>query len=420
MVRHEGVEDLLEYVGQWCKQHAQADGLQQAEQLGLEVGRQVGRLVAEEAIRASVERSEQTGGSIQCDCGGRARMVNRRGRTLLTLCGPVPVKRRYYHCGQCGRGYLPWDAAQGLNRRHYTPALKALVAGLAAQLSYAETVQVIEQTTGLQIEESGAELIVEEVGRRAREAEAQQIERALAGEVDLEQEPPELVYVGIDGAQAHIDASWHEVKNGVVYDEEGQKRYVAAQEPAEQFGDRVYAAAAQAGVQEARQTVVIGDGAEWIWNLSAMHFPDAIEIVDYWHACEHIWEVANAHYGEGTRQARRWADRHKRRLLQEGPGPLLRALDRMKPNDEEAAEAIRLARGYFRSHRHRMRYPQFRRMGLAIGSGPVEAACKVIVGQRLKRAGMRWSHDGADHILALRCLVKNGEHHKLQHLARAA
>jgi len=346
--------------------------------------------------------------------------VNRREPRLLRLSGAVQVMPRYYHCGECGSGHLPWDAQQGLSGRQYTPAVKALVARVAAQLSYAETVELIEQATGLQIEESGAELIVEEVGGRARAAEEEQMRAALAGELEAAEEVPDRLYVGIDGAQAHIDGSWHEVKNGVVYEQEGGKRYVAVQECAEDFGERVYAAAAQEGIEQVDESVVIADGAEWIWNLAAMHFPDAIEIVDFWHACERIWEVANAHYGEGTKRARRWAKRHKRRLLQEGPGPLLRALDRMKPTTEDGMETIRRARGYFWAHRHRMRYPEFRRRGLAIGSGPVEAACKVIVGQRLKRAGMRWSHKGADHILALRCLVKSGDGHTLQQLSRVA
>jgi len=420
MVSQEAVEDLLEQVRDWSEQHVQAEDLEQAEQLGCQVSRQVGQVVVEEGIRRSVERSEQAGSHIQCQCGSQARMVNRRARTLLTLCGAVQVRRRYYHCSECGSGHLPWDAQQGLSGRQYTPAVKALVARAAAQLSYAETVELIEQAAGLQIEESGAELIVEEVGGRARAAEEEQMGAALAGEIESAEEVPDRLYVGIDGAQAHIDGSWHEVKNGVVYEQEGGKRYVAAQECAEDFGERVYAAAAQEGIEQVAESVVIADGAEWIWKLAAMHFPDAIEIVDFWHACERIWEVANAHYGEGSGPARKWAQRHKRRLRREGPGPLLRALAQMKPSTEEAAETIRRARGYFRGHRHRMRYPEFRRRGLAIGSGPVEAACKVIVGQRLRRAGMRWRHDGADHILALRCLVKSGQGHRLTQLARVA
>lgn len=418
MVRAEAIEDLLEYVRSWVDEVVEAEDLQEAEGLGVELGRLVGQAITQRAVRRFREASNR-GSSMQCRCGGGARFVGYRGRSLLTLAGRIEVERGYYHCSDCGTGHLPWDAEQGLSGRQYTPGVKALVAEVAAQLSYAETVELVERATGLQIEESGAELIVEEVGGRAREAEQRELERALAGEIEV-QEPPDRLYVGIDGTHAHIDGAWHEVKNAVVYEEQGEKRYVSAQEPAQCFGDRVYAAAARAGAEQAGEVVVIGDGAEWIWNLAAMHFPDAVQIVDFWHACEHLWEVANAHYGEGTAQARRWAERHKRRLLQHGPAPLLRALHRMEPSDEQAAEAIRLVRGYFTAHSQRMRYPQFRGAGLAIGSGPVEAACKVIVGQRLKRAGMRWSHEGADHVLALRCLVKSGEHHKLRGLARAA
>lgn len=420
MISAEAMEDLLVVVDEWASEHLAPDSLEEAEQMGVAVGRRVGRLVTKRAIASSVERFEQAAGGVQCQCGLRSRQIGRRPRMLMTLCGPVQVQRRYYHCSSCGTGHVPWDAAQGLSSRQTTPAVKLMACELAAHLSYADTVRVLERTTGLALEESSVELIVEEVGGRVREAEDAQMRLALAGEIATAQQAPDRLYVGVDGAYAHIDGAWHEVKVGVVYDEVGHKWYLSAREPAEQFGERVYAASAAAGVEAAAEVVVIGDGAEWIWNLAALHFPGAVEVVDYWHACEHIYQVANACYGEGTKAAHRWAGRYKRRLFEEGPEPLLRSLRAMRPDRAEASEVVRLARGYFERHRDRMRYPQFRRRGLAIGSGPVEAACKVIVGQRLKRAGMRWTDAGADHILALRCLVKSDQHQRLYEHSRAA
>ena len=143
-------------------------------------------------------------------------------------------------------------------------------------------------------------------------------------------------------------------------------------------------------------------------------------MLDIWHAQEHIWAVARAHYGEDSAQGQRWAGRHCRRLARDGPEPLLRALGALRPKTEEAAQVIGRERGYFRRRRKQMRYPQFVEQGIPIGSGAVEAACKVVVGQRLKGAGMRWSGPGADAILALRCLVLNDEHHQLHQHGRAA
>ena len=197
-------------------------------------------------------------------------------------------------------------------------------------------------------------------------------------------------------------------------------RYVAAQEPAESFGQRLYVTAAQGGVEQAAQTIVIGDGAEWIWNVASHHFPNATQIVDYWHACEHIWALRRALYPEESASGDRWAREHCRKLAERGPDCLLRALKRVKPKTAEGAEAVRVESGYFTGHRGRMAYPQFRARGLMIGSGPVEAACKVVVGHRLKRAGMRWCRRGADAILAIRCTLLNKDHHRLDLAAKAA
>lgn len=418
MISDQAREDLLEFFRWWYVQHGTSESLEEAEQLGREVASITAQAVAQEGVNDSIARSEQSG-SMGCACGAQARMVNRRERTLLSACGQLRANRRYYHCRACGTGWVPWDRQQGLTLRQFTPRLKALVAELAAHMSYSETVYWLERTLGLRIDESSAELIVAEVGGRARAYQRERRAQALAGELGADS-APERLYLGVDGAQAHIDDGYHEVKH-VVAQIEGQRRwYDAAREPSEQFGERVYALAASLGVEDAGEVVMLGDGAEWIWNLSAMHFPGAVEILDFYHACEYIHQVANAHYGEDSTCARRWAARHKRRLLEEGPEPLLRALGAMRANSAEAKEVIERARGYVRRHQERMRYPQFRARGLQIGSGPVEAACKVITGQRLKQAGMRWSNAGADHVLALRCLAKSGQHHTISHCARAA
>ena len=269
-----------------------------------------------------------------------------------------------------------------------------------------------------------------EVGSRMRAEQAALMAGLESGDITpLVARAPNRLYVGMDGTSAHIDGSWHEVKTGVVYegrpDEQGMDEacgagYVAAQEPAEQFGSRLYMAAAQAGVQVARESVVIGDGAEWIWNLADHHYLGATQILDLWHACEHIHALARAYYGEATEQGNRWAQEHCRSLKQSGPGKLLRALRRMKPRTEEQREAVRLETGYFTRNKRRMRYPEFRRQGMMIGSGPVEAGCKIVVGQRLKGAGMRWSKKGADACLAVRTALLSQQPQLVTQAAKAA
>jgi len=325
---------------------------------------------------------------------------------------------------------VPWDGAQGLTARLWTPGVKGLVAQVAARVSYGETVELLSQTMGLVLEESSCELVVAEVGARLRAREQAEQEAYVTGPAaTVAGEVPGRLYVSLDGSHAHIDGAWHEVKTGVVYrgvrgaeglDEALGPRYVSAPEPAERFGERLYVAAAQAGVEQAGEVIVAGDGAEWIWNVAQHHYPQATQIVDYWHACQHLYALAERQYGEPSVRGRRWAQEQCRRLRRDGPPPLLRALRRLRPPTPEAAEALRLERGYFTKHAPRMQYPQFRQRGLMIGSGPVEAGCKVVVGHRLKRAGMRWTRHGADHILALRCLVLNRDYDRLAQCARAA
>jgi len=430
MVPETAMTNLLEGMREWVRADIRVRSVEEAEAVAREVSQAVGQVVAEEAIHQTDGERSYAGGSVSCECGLKARFVGYRKRSLSTLCGVVEVRRAYYHCGDCHRGQIPWDRAQGLNGRLWTPRVKALVAEMAARLPYQETATVLRRLLCLQLEESSAEAIVAEVGSRARGAETEMMGSVESGEAVPYRGPaPERLYVAMDGSHVHVDGAWHEVKTGVVYagvcgpdgvDVSGDKRYTSAKETAESFGVRLYVAAGQSGVSDAAEVVVIGDGAEWIWNLADHHYPSATKIVDYWHACQHIHDLAKVCYGEGSVAGQRWAREHCRRLRDHGPKPLLRALSRFKAEGAEAAEAIRATGRYFRNHEKRMDYPEFRRRGLMIGSGPAEAACKVVVGLRLKQAGMRWKSSGADAILALRCLVLNGQYDEIHSFAQAA
>ena len=170
------------------------------------------------------------------------------------------------------------------------------------------------------------------------------------------------------------------------------------------FAQRAYREARRRGFDTAARRVVIGDGAEWIWNLSAEQFPGAIEIVDIYHAKGHLCDVAKAIYGAGTDLAVRWG---KDRQDELDPGrfdAILTALRAHRETCEEARKCI----DYLTRNRPRMRYPEFRAWGLCVSSGVVEAGCKLAIGARLKRAGMHWTVAGANAIIALRCCKLSG------------
>ena len=181
------------------------------------------------------------------------------------------------------------------------------------------------------------------------------------------------------------------------------------------------------------QVRFLGDGAPCNWNLAATHFPSAIPILDFRHAGEHVWEVSRALYRQDDPAQKasgdQWVAERLGSLQTEGPKPLLRALARRQVlralarrqgKTPAQQEALRQARHYLTENAGRMDYPQHLLAGRRIGSGPVEAACKSVVGMRLKPAGMRWSDAGADAVLAVRTTVLNGDGARLAELARAA
>jgi hypothetical protein len=338
------------------------------------------------------------------------------------------VQRAYYHCRTCHQGESPWDRQQGLEDG-FSPGVKALVVEACGRLPYREAAHLLERAAGLKVEESSQQRIVGAVGERLRAEEAAAVEALFERYEPVEpQGRPERLYVSMDAVKAHTGGEWHDIKAAVVYtatagedgsDQAGERQYVAAQEPASAFGRRLYLAAARQGVEAAREVVTLGDGAEWVWNLAEEHYPGSQEILDYWHAAEHVWEVARALYGRESREGARWARKQCRQLKEEGPRKLLTSLARRRPKEEAVQEVVRRELAYFRSHEHRMQYPQYVERGLMIGSGVVEATCKVVVTQRLKHAGMRWSEPGADAVLAIRTTLLNEEFDRLARHCRA-
>jgi len=187
-------------------------------------------------------------------------------------------------------------------------------------------------------------------------------------------------------------------------------RYVARRTAKGGFAWLLYHLARQCGLEQAQQVVVLGDGAHWIWNLVAEHFPGAVQIVDLYHGKEHVWEVAHAVFGRGTAVGTAWAT-HACSLLEQGHSEALvcaiQALPPIAPEPGQARSIPERAVDYFTTNAQRMRYPVFRAQGMHIGSGIAEAACKTIVSTRAKRSGMRWTPEGLDALLPLRTAVLN-------------
>ena len=216
-------------------------------------------------------------------------------------------------------------------------------------------------------------------------------------------------------------AHTREVKLGCVFtqttwDEKGypirdpdSTTYVGAIEPADEFGNRIYREAWSRGWSRAKKKVTMGDGAEWIWNLADRHFPGAVQIVDLYHAREHLWGVARILHPNDPENQQAWMRVHQKRLLDKGKiEKLVLSLRSIQSANAEVLEKIRIEADYFERNAERMRYPKFRREHLFVGSGVIEAGCKTVIGSRLKRSGMFWTVRGANSIIALRCCHLNG------------
>lgn len=185
--------------------------------------------------------------------------------------------------------------------------------------------------------------------------------------------------------------------------DEHSTTYTGAIETAEEFGLRLYTEAWRRGWSRAKKKVVIADGALWIWNLADQHFPGAVQIVDLFHARQHLWELSAKLFPTDKRGRDRWTARLLDRLEQGKIEALVKVLRAFPAPNEELAHILSNEAEYFRRNADRMRYPQFRAQGLFVGSGVVEAGCKTVIGSRLKRSGMFWTVRGANAIIALRC-----------------
>jgi hypothetical protein len=347
------------------------------------------------------------------------KFVGYRGRGATTLLGKAEVKRAYYRCGECGATHYVGAEELGDAAGGKTLGVQEALSLLAGHETFEESARLLDRLLGIRTCTSEVEKHAEAWGQRLEEHWEAEVEAVFDAHLEvLPEAVPQRLYVALDGCKTRLQDDWRETRIGAVYDtrgrdEEGVDRlgrttYVGVvQRPYEAFGKRVYVEAQRRGAGVAQEVVVLGDGASWIWELAAMHFPEATHIVDWYHMSEHLWEVAHAVYGTDSAAGTAWVQRQQARLHDGHFGCALQSLRALKPPSPQAAETLRKNREYFRTNRERMQYREFRERGLHIGSGIVESACKHVAHQRLKRAGMRWGQPGAQATLNLRLLDLN-------------
>ncbi len=368
------------------------------------IGKQVQKDLQEEKLNQS--GTGYTQDRIACSCGGRAAYTADYRRQLLTLYGSVTLSRAYYYCRACKTGWCPLDARLGLDKDETSLGMRGLIGRLSAYLPDRTATREAQLLTGVKIAPSTAQRISRGMGERIALECKQEEERlrtqGLPGPVGR----VSGLHASMDGVFVFVDKKWTEVKLGVAYHlgEDGveQAAYYATLAKSADFGRLWRTLVYKMGSGKCARFVVVADGAEWIWQEVGKYAPTSVQILDFYHAVEHLWGVARTRFGEGSEGAKTWMRLQKERLLDDKVGEVLADIASWVVATPAAEQMRESTLNYLRRHQHRMLYKTFRQWGYHIGSGVVEAGCKATVQGRMKGAGMRWSSKGAEAMLHLR------------------
>ena len=383
--------------------------------------------------KINADTSDYAGSHLPCGCGESARYAGRRAKSFQSALGELRLERAYYHCRACSSGFCPRDRVLRIEKTCLSPAVSRMVGRVGAMVSFEEGSLLLKELAGLRVDASQVERGAESLGEEIIADEQCYTE-------PLEETPlPLTLYMGLDGTgipmrtaelagragkQPDGTAKTREVKLCVIWSAEGcdseglpvrdpgSVTYSAAIESAASpdgvktsaFAARVLREAARRRFCDAPRRVIIGDGAPWIWNTAHELFPGAIQIVDRFHVKETLHRTAHSIFGTDNAQSQAWACA---RCTELDEGKLRSIVHALRPHLKSCPAAAKCLIYIYRNRR-RLRYPKFRAQGLCTSSGVVEAGCKVSIGTRLKRAGMHWTLNGANAIIALRCCHLSG------------
>jgi hypothetical protein len=381
-----------------------AGGMKDADALEMAVQawqRGMGRRVMEALCQEAIRRRQQQ--APEC-CQQRMDNQSLRPRTVKTLLGDVRVWRRYYRCLRCGRRLFAADQWLGW-KGDFSHRVQEAVAWQVSLLPYRQALENLSRLAGVELTVDAAESIVARWGKEE-----------LSPAPYAERVKHDLV-VQIDGAKAHLEEGWQEIKVGAFFscDRRDPKAkpaavsYVADWKSAQEFRQTLWQEALVRGAFTAGAVAVVGDGAPWIWETASWLFPQAIQILDWYHLTEHLGVAAKVVYGERTPAATALVEQWKTEVWEgrsEGVEEHLREFVAARKDDKD--NTLRKCADYLQTHQARLRYHLFRAAGWPIGSGVVEGACKHLVGLRFKRQSTRWTKAGARAVLHLRLDRLNG------------
>jgi hypothetical protein len=364
---------------------------------------------------------------VPCSCGGQSRYKGMRSKPLLTVLGRAEMRRAYYWCCRCQQGQFSTDAALDVENTELSPGVRRMLTLVGSECSSFERGrEQMKLLAGLEVTTKAVERTTESIGADIARREQDTIQQALQRELPIAvgQAIP-VMYVQMDGTGVPMvskelegrtgkasngRAHTREVKLGCVFtqtkrDAEGwpvrdedSTTYTGAIETAEEFSRRLYTEAQRRGWDRAQKKVVMGDGAEWIWNRTQEIFP-GISITP----ANTCGDLSSKLHPSDVAAKRRWVMSHQHFLDDGKIEPLVNHLRAQGADRLDLAEEIEKEANYFERNAARMHYPKFHQQGLFVGSGVIEAGCKTLIGSRLKRSGMFWTVRGANAVIAVRC-----------------
>jgi hypothetical protein len=371
------------------------------------------------------------GGTIPCGEGHQYKFIDYRDKELLTVLGPVAVKRAYYYDQECHTGFCPKDRVLDIEGTSYSSGVRRMMSKVGAYRPFGLGHEDLNDLADIRVSAKEVERISQMVGNQAEAFHAAEAKASLSDKI-VPIKPVPKIYVCLDGTGVPVvkketagrkgkgedgQSKTREVKLGCVFtqtsvDQEGRPvrdddstSYAGAIETADVFGRRIYQEAMRRGMHWAGEVIVIGDGAIWIWNIADEQFYGATQIVDLFHAREHYWNIARACFGQNKDKLYQWTEERRKELDNGKPEDVIDAINRCSSLPEYDQAIGEREIGYFEKNKERMRYADFRKRGLFVGSGVLEAGCRTVVGQRLKQSGMHWTVRGANSIIALRCSI---------------
>lgn len=412
--------------------------------------REAVRQIGAEALGIFLSGLQQTPESeITCGCGGTLHYQRMRPAVTTTVFGKVEYCRAYYAGCSCGNGVAPLDKTYGMEAGGISSGLGQLMGLSGIGFSFKESEQWLKEFLLFEVSENSIRSETQKMGRLQQEAEEREIqasqnENALQERLREEKQIPKRLYGSLDAAKVRIEPrarkgalvpeheDWRDMKVGCWYQAEAipfsrqssrqrqkaqregtvfrttQHQYYCDIAHVDPFGKLVWATGCQVSADLAAELVFVCDGASWIWELVTHYYPNAVQIVDWYHAEDRLKRLADALFPSPA-QRQQWLAQVVESLWQGQIEEVILACKHLASKHDEARQAVT----YFSNNSHRMHYDVFRAQGYLLGSGTIESGCKQIVTQRLKRSGAQWLVEGAVLTAKARAAWLSGAWHTL-------